>query len=54
MLKAMMMTTKMSIKEIAYRLNFESPDYFSSRFRMKTGMKPSEFRKQGLAGKRDE
>ena len=33
-----------SIKEIAYRLNFESPDYFSSKFKAKTGMKPSDFR----------
>ena len=52
--KELLSTTKMSIKEIAYRLNFDSPDYFSSRFRMKTGLKPSEFRKQGVAGKRDE
>lgn len=42
--KEMLSTTKMSIKEIAYRLNFESPDYFSSKFKLKTGMKPSEFR----------
>lgn len=42
--KEMLSTTKISIKEIAYRLNFESPDYFSSKFRMKTGLKPSEFR----------
>ena len=34
----------MSIKEIAYQLNFESPDYFSSKFRAKVGRKPSEFR----------
>ena len=34
----------MTIKEIAYQLNFESPDYFSSKFRLKTGLKPSEFR----------
>ena len=36
----------MSIKEIAYQLNFESPDYFSSKFRSKTGHKPSEYRNQ--------
>ena len=42
--KELLSTTKMSIKEIAYRLNFESPDYFSSKFKLKTGMKPSEFR----------
>ena len=42
--KELLSTTKLSIKEIAYRLNFESPDYFSSKFRMKTGQKPSKFR----------
>ncbi len=42
--KELLSTTKISIKEIAYRLNFESPDYFSSKFRAKTGQKPSEFR----------
>ena len=44
--KELLSTTKLSIKEIAYRLNFESPDYFSSKFRMKTGIKPSDFREQ--------
>jgi AraC-like DNA-binding protein len=34
----------MSIKEIAYRLNFDSPDYFSSKFKVKIGCKPSEYR----------
>ncbi len=42
--KELLSTTDESIKEIAYRLNFESPDYFSSKFKIKTGMKPSEFR----------
>jgi AraC-like DNA-binding protein len=42
--KELLSTTNLSIKEIAYRLNFDSPDYFSSKFRMKTGCKPSEFR----------
>ena len=42
--KELLTTTDMSIKEIAYRLSFDSPDYFSSKFRMKTGRKPSEFR----------
>ena len=42
--KELLSTTDDSIKEIAYRLNFESPDYFSSKFKAKTGMKPSEFR----------
>ena len=42
--KELLSTTNDSIKEIAYRLNFESPDYFSSKFKAKTGMKPSDFR----------
>ena len=42
--KELLSTTNMSIKEIAFRLNFESPDYFSSKFRIKTGRKPSDLR----------
>ena len=42
--KELLATTTLSIKEIAYRLRFESPDYFSSKFKVKTGMKPSDFR----------
>lgn len=42
--KELLATTTLSIKEIAYRLCFESPDYFSSKFKIKTGKKPSEFR----------
>jgi AraC-like DNA-binding protein len=42
--KELLSTTDMSIKEIAYQLNFESPDYFSAKFKIKTGRKPSELR----------
>lgn len=42
--KELLSSTNMSIKEIAYRLNFESPDYFSAKFKQKTGRKPSELR----------
>ena len=42
--KELLSTTDESIKEIANRLNFESPDYFSSKFKTQTGMKPSDFR----------
>ena len=42
--KELLTTTELSIKEIAYRLNFESPDYFSAKFKAKIGLKPSEFR----------
>lgn len=42
--KELLSTTSMSVKEIAYRLNFESPDYFSAKFKIKTGRRPSELR----------
>ena len=42
--KELLSTTDMSIKEIAYQLNFESPDYFSAKFKSKTGRRPSELR----------
>lgn len=42
--KELLSTTNISIKEIAYQLNFDSPDYFSSKFKAKTGFKPSEYR----------
>ena len=40
--KELLTTTDYSIKEIAYRLNFESPDYFAAKFKAKMGIKPSE------------
>ncbi len=42
--KELLTTTDLSIKEIAYRLNFESPDYFSAKFKAKMGCKPSDIR----------
>lgn len=45
--KELLSTTDISIKEIAYRLNFDSPDYFSAKFKIKTGRKPSEMRPKG-------
>ncbi|MDE7345675.1 MAG: AraC family transcriptional regulator [Muribaculaceae bacterium] len=42
--KDLLCLTDLSVKEIAYRLNFESPDYFSAQFRKKTGKRPSDFR----------
>ena len=44
--KELLSTTDLTIKEIAYRLNFESPDYFSAKFKDKMGCKPSEARNQ--------
>lgn len=46
--KELLTTTSISIKEIAYRLNFDSPDYFSAKFKIKTGRKPSEMRPKGF------
>lgn len=42
--KELLSTTRLTIKEIAYRLCFESPDYFSSKFKTKVGYKPSQYR----------
>ena len=42
--KELLSTTDMSIKEIAYQLNFDSPDYFSAKFKAKTGRRPTELR----------
>lgn len=44
--KELLSTTNMSIKEIAYRLHFDSPDYFSAKFKIKTGYKPSDMRRK--------
>ncbi len=44
--KELLSTTDLSIKEIAYRLNFDSPDYFSAKFKVKTGRRPSDLRGQ--------
>ena len=42
--KELLSTTELSIKEIAYQLNFDSPDYFSAKFKAKTGRRPTELR----------
>ena len=44
--RELLSSTPISIKEIAYRLNFDSPDYFSSKFKAKVGCKPSEYREK--------
>lgn len=44
--KELLATTDLSVKEIAYRLNFDSSDYFSSKFRVKVGMTPGEYRRK--------
>ena len=42
--KELLSTTDLTVKEIAYRLNFESPDYFSAKFKAKMGCKPSDIK----------
>ncbi len=42
--KEMLTTTDLSIKEIAYRLDFDSPDYFSAKFKAKMGCKPTDIK----------
>lgn len=42
--KELLCHTQISVKEIAYSLNFDSPDYFSTQFKKKTGKRPRDFR----------
>lgn len=43
--KSSLLQTQKSIKEIAYRLHFDSPNNFSSFFKKQTGKTPNQFRK---------
>ncbi len=49
--KTFLSSSNMSIKEIAYELNFDNPNYFSSFFRQKTGFSPEQFRNSVLPKK---
>jgi AraC-like DNA-binding protein len=42
--KRLLYHTEMSVKEIAYALNFDDPSYFTRFFRRNAGMAPHEFR----------
>ncbi len=44
----LLVSPTLSIKEIAYRLNFETPAYFSARFKRQFGKSPIEYRKEML------
>ncbi|WP_460545047.1 AraC family transcriptional regulator [Echinicola sediminis] len=46
--KETLLRTKMSQKEIAYALGFESDYYFNRLFKQKTGLSPGQFRKKFL------
>ncbi len=45
--------SKLSVKELAYELGFNDPDYFSRLFKKSTGKSISEFlvKQQDLSGK---
>lgn len=42
--KSLLLTTNLSVNEIAFSLGFEYPQYFSRLFKSKTGQTPGEFR----------
>ncbi len=42
--KELLSSSDLSVKEIAYKLNYDFPDYFSSKFKAKMGCQPSEYR----------
>lgn len=42
--KQLLRATDHSIKEIAFRLHYENPEYFATLFKRHTGMRPSDFR----------
>lgn len=42
--KLLLSTTSQSVKEIAYSLNYENPDYFPVFFKKRTGLTPVEYR----------
>jgi AraC-like DNA-binding protein len=46
--KNLLTGTDQSVSEIAYKLGFENPPYFSRLFKKGTGMSPNEFKKHGL------
>ena len=43
--KELLRGTELPVGEIAWRLQFEDPDYFSTRFRLLTGLTPTAFRR---------
>ncbi|HWL07991.1 MAG TPA: DNA-binding transcriptional regulator [Planctomicrobium sp.] len=45
--QTMLIQTKLSLKEIAFRTGFEHPEYLTVAFKRLTGLPPSEFRRLG-------
>ena len=46
--KNLLTGTDQTVSEIAYKLGFENPPYFSRLFKKETGISPNEFKKHGL------
>ena len=46
--KVLLETSEKTVLEIAYETGFKPPTYFSSIFKKKTGITPTEYRKQNL------
>jgi|WetSurMetagenome_2_1015567.scaffolds.fasta_scaffold211258_2 AraC-like DNA-binding protein len=46
--KDLLITSNLSIKELAYKLGFETAEYFSRIFKQKTGFAPVEFREKNI------
>ncbi|MBQ6652510.1 MAG: helix-turn-helix domain-containing protein [Prevotella sp.] len=44
--RQLLSNTEWPVKEIAYRLQFESADYFYTSFKRRAGMRPTEYREQ--------
>ena len=44
--KHLLLTTTMTVKEIAFEMNFEDPYYFSRVFKNKTAISPTAYRKK--------
>ncbi|WP_426491345.1 helix-turn-helix domain-containing protein [Hymenobacter sp. 102] len=47
--RGLLLSTRLSVREIAFALGFESPSYFSRLFRQKTGYSPVAFRQRARA-----
>lgn len=51
--KELLQNTRLSIKEVAARMNFQNQYYFARLFRKKTGMSPSQWREGSSAAVRE-
>lgn len=49
--KNLLINTNLTVRQIAYKLCFADEYYFSNVFKLKTGISPTQFRKQGAVAK---